>query len=217
MNVPSTVIIQQLRAEILSELRLDIQRLQNAINALKGIADASVPHSAAVEDWQQALAAAHQRKAAAKDEINDSLSLTGEEKAEMMKKWKLWHKAVAGYIGAIIGTLQKWPAAKWKWDEQGQNIVPSRPTCDIADEMATRPVPPAAQEHGKLLGAVYQAIADLRRWERHNNVRKIPIEPLLKTPAESLGEQWVNGSILRQTGLDTTTLARVNVFESTFI
>ncbi len=217
MNVPSTVIIQQQRAEILSDLRMAIKSVQDAVNILRGISDVGVPHSASVEDWKNALTAAAERKESAKRAINGDPSLTGEEKESKLRGWKLWHKAVAGHVGGIIRTLQKWPQASWQWDAVAENIVVGRPTADIADEMATRPVPPEAKQHGRLLGKIYESIADLRRWEQHHNVRKLPIEALLKTPAESLGEQWATGSILRQHGLDNVTASRVAVFESTFI
>ena len=217
MNVPSTVIIQQQRAEVLGELRVAIRGVQNAVTTLRGISDVDVPHSAAVEDWQQALSAATARRVAAKRAINDDPSLTTEEKESKLRGWKLWHKAVAGHIGGIIRVLEKWPQASWRWDVQSQNIVTGRSTYAIADEMATRPVPHEAQQHAHLLGKIFDSIRELRKWESAHNVRKLPVESLLKSTPEGLAESWTNGSILRQTGLDTTTMARVSVFESTFI
>ncbi len=217
MNIPSTVIIQQQRDEVLGALRLDIQRLQNAINALKSIADFDVPTSADPAAWQDALDQATERREAARRAINDNPAFTCEQKAESTKAWRSWHFVIAKHVGSIIKSLTAWPTAQWRWDVQSQNLVTGRPTADIADEMATRPVPPEAQQHGELIGRVYDSIRNLRRWEANHGVRKLPIEALLKTPVESLAEQWCIGSVMRQTVLDTTSMARIRVFESTFI
>ena len=217
MNVPSRVIIQQLREQHISELRLGIKAIQAAVLALRSISDFNVPHSADPAAWQAALDQATERREAARRAVNESLVLTGEQKAESLKGWRAWHFTISKHIGTIIRTLQKWPQASWQWDAVASTITPGRTTAAIADMMATKPVPAEAQEHGRLLGKIYESIADLRRWEQHHGVRKLPIEALLKIDSESLGEQWATGSIMRQTGLDSATMSRVHVFESTFI
>jgi hypothetical protein len=217
MNVPSTVIIQQHRDEVLGELRQSIKAIQTSINALKTISDFSVPQSADPAQWAKALAAANERKDTAYRAINDNLAFTCEQKAESLKAWRSWHFVISKHIGGIIRALQKWPTAAWRWDMQGQNIVPGCSTYSIADMMATKPVPPECQEHAEKVDAVRQSILTLREWEQQHGIRKLPIEPLLKTDIESLCVQWATGSILRQHGLDNVTASRVAVFESTFI
>ena len=191
--MPKSIVDERERGQCLGELRQTINSIQNAVRQLQELPDFTTPSSASTADWEQALAAADERRDAALRAIESDFVLSQPAKDEAATAWKKWHKSVATHVNAIVRQMGEWPQARWHWDEQVNNIVIGVDSITIADERATREVPPEAEEHATLIDAVRQALEALRAWEDEADAVRTPIEQLLRSSKEEIALIWATG------------------------
>ena len=193
-TMPERIIDERERTQCIGELRNCITSMQSSVKALASVSDFSVPSSAELADWQQALAAVDKRRDEALQAIETNVILTQEGKATAAKEWKQWRKVIAAHVNAIVKNLTTWTEASWKWDEIVQNIVPGRDTVSIATEKSMKAVPKEAGEHAELIEGVRKAVLTLRTWEDRNDVGRVSLERLLNMNTEELATMWATGA-----------------------
>lgn len=193
-KIPSKVVLQKERTQAAGEAKRDASAMQAAANTLAQMPDFSMPTTANVEDWRQALSQADKRKEAAYKAIEADARLTSNEKAESRKDWATWHRSIATACNTITRALTE-HTGMFAYDPTSRTFTPSADLFNAIDEKISRPVPQEAKDHAQLICRVADAIESLRDWESKNNVRKIRLEELLCFDEEQLAEAWADGGI----------------------
>ena len=192
-QMPRRITDQRKRQDIDNDLRFATRQVQEAVNALLALQGFTIPATACIDDWTNAVAAAREKKERAVQAITDDPTMTDEEKVKKSKSWKTWLKQVAMYSSTITSTIHAHPELGWTFDEATATITPSADIFALATDAATVNVPADATDHALLIGNVQTAIDGLRKWERSHNVAKQRLEALLNLTEEELAEGWATG------------------------
>lgn len=196
-QMPQRISDTRKRQDVDQDLRFAVRQVQDAVTALSDLQGFTIPATADIDEWTNAVAAAREKKERAVQAITDDPTLTDEEKTKKAKDWKNWLKQVAMYSSTITSTIHANPELGWTFDEATATIVPTADIFVLATEAATVDVPTEASDHALLISNVQTAINGLRKWENAHNVAKQRLEGLLFLTEDELAEQWATGSIQR--------------------
>ncbi|MBQ8095949.1 MAG: hypothetical protein IJ243_02515 [Prevotella sp.] len=194
-KMPTRITDQRKQQDIDNDLRFAVRQVQDAITALRSLQGFTIPATACIDEWTNAVAAAREKKERALQAISDDPTLQEEEKAAKVKKWKTWLKQVAMYSSSITSAIHARPELKWTYDEATATIVPTADIFALACDAATVDVPDEASDHAMLICFARDAVNALRKWEREHNVAKVRLEVLLNLEEDELAERWATGSI----------------------
>ena len=196
-KMPTRITDTRKRQDIDNDLRFATRQVQDAVTALRSLNGFTVPATADIDEWTNAVACAREKNERAVQAIADDPTMTDEEKVKKSKSWKTWLKQVAMYSSTITSTIRAYPTLKWTFDEATATITPTADIFALSCDAATVDVPDEASDHALLLGNVLTAINGLRKWENAHNVAKQRLESLLNLDEEELAELWATGAILR--------------------
>ena len=129
----------------------------------------------------------------------EDATLLPSEVNERVSKYRALRRAVVTQIHIIEKVAARWPQAKFAYDPQVQNITPTADLTAIVEAQCTKPVPPMAQQHARLIGNVLEAITKLRQFEQEENVCKMRLEVLAAMDENAFAAHWADGSIKRPT------------------
>lgn len=195
--LPKTIIVEGERKKTDQELRQSLREAQEAYKAL--LADTSledVPEpKGCTEEWLGAICERGQ-SAAMKAE-----HLTMPERKSLAMAWgRIFSKNIR-HIHAIWDLLEKVPIEQVVYDDTLKTLYIEN-IDKLCIERATHGVPAEATEHLQKMHQVLNSIQNLRDWEQSHDVRKIPLDQLLRFGQQRFIEAWVSGSILRDHSQD---------------
>ncbi len=119
------------------------------------------------------------------------------ERNRMLDAWKRMREKVVRLVDNINGFFREYEDAYCHVTGEGAIIILNEE--DILRERSTLKVDPLAQEHYALWREVDEAIKNLRRWEKDNDVRKIPLQEIIPknlNPAR-FASIWSGGNMVR--------------------
>lgn len=188
------IILQKEKQTVIAELQRDEAALRTAVDKLHDIEELTVPTSLediAVPTW-------------ARQQVNPRLSLikadeslTADEQRQRQALWLAVKQRAVRAIEKVSEIIERWPGLSWLRDEDGKNFHLDQSQIEqVATQVATREVPPQAEEHWRLIAEMRTAVEALRRFEVENNVKDAPLVMLSRMSENQLYEAWVNRDIL---------------------
>lgn len=192
-EIPRKIVVEREARDTDSELRADIRRMQDAYASLRDMADYDCPQrlEELTTDAIDHLTEERVNKALADDTMLPS------EIEQRVEKFKTLHRAVVRQLNIVRKIIDKWPDAKFAYDSIVMNIVPTADVETVVALRCTREVPAIAQQHGRLITTVMEAVSKLREFEKNEGIQKLRLEQLNALNADSFAELWAGGSIKR--------------------
>lgn len=188
--LPQTIIFDDERRQVERELNKAIDRVRIAFNSLVNINDlGSLPTIEAITpDWLVSLIYSHIKA------IKDNNELTSKRKEELINDWREIQKKAQINVNIIHGLFVEYPSAKLVFDETINNYICTNKK-DVINSFGVRQVPNEAQEHYTLWLAVEDAIKNLREWEKTRNLKKFPLDEVLRRDhsPHAFARKWING------------------------
>lgn len=134
--------------------------------------------------------------------VRTTAFLTDVAKGQNIKEWEMIRQQVCRDLRDITSFVEHNPDAVVMIDEDGLKCETDLRY--IAQEQCTQIVPKEAHEHWRLLNLVFDAVADLRKWERENDCKKFRLEDLARMTAQTFAENWTFGQMQRDHRYDDT-------------
>ena len=126
-------------------------------------------------------------------------SLTAAEREQRLNPWRAIKAKAERAVSKIAFVLNDLQPLEWLPDEDGKNFhLDPKQAEEQATQKATKPVPPLAEEHWRLISAMRTAVEQLRAFETENNVKDAPLIVLSRFDEDRLYREWVTGNILIQ-------------------
>ncbi len=168
MSETKFIILEQARRDNRSLLRIAVEAATRAAKALTLHEDlpgiyVDEPSGYTVE-WLQKSIEVHVKA------IKDDPTLTAEQRADYLGRWRNIRKSAARHIDTIQHFVKEWPEVKWSRESDGLFYVTQDEIDRIAEARATLPVPEVLQEQWARLNNVLEELRQLRQWETDNNL-----------------------------------------------
>ena len=189
-NMPKTIIIESERQMIDEALRKALREAHDAYNALKEMEDLKgVPeaHNCTTE-WLNQITTAK------KQAVNNADFLTIEQKKSQIAHWGKFAKKVLGYIEVLQNFISSIPSDQYVFDKElGTFYIKDLPR--LVESRCLHEVPENAGKHFQLIRNVREAIDELRKWERDEDLKKLRLEDLFSFTDRQIAEAWVTNNI----------------------
>lgn len=189
-KMPTTIVLE---AELLSTdsaIRKGLREAQDAYTELHQIEDlGEVPEPVkCTQEW--IINFAEEKKKA----IQSAGFLTvSQRQTQGLHFGKLAKKAI-GLVSTIQDFLASVPSDQYLYDAQIGNFH-LRDIAELVRSRCTRDVPPESSVHYSLIKDIDEAIKSLRKWEKQQDVKKLPLKHLLTLPNDSIAAMWATGDI----------------------
>jgi spermidine synthase len=196
-KMPTSIILESERKRIDSQLREDLRAAQQCYKALKdegNLGTIPQPHLC-TEAWLQNI---YEEGKKAVDEVK---FLTIEQRNSQKGHWgKILHRMLP-HVVRIQRFIASIPQNQYFYDEELGTFYYQDITA-LATERATFTVPTETEEHWQKIQAIMSAINELRQWESDQDVKKIPLDNLLRYDKARFVEAWVKGEMKRDHSFD---------------
>lgn len=124
-------------------------------------------------------------------------SLTAAEREQRLNPWRAIKSRAERAVLKIDGILHNWPELDWLPDADGLNFhIADEQVETLAEQKATREVPPLAEQHWRLITQMRSAVEQLRAFETENDVKDAPLSFLARMTENQLYESWTNRSMI---------------------
>ncbi len=194
ITLPTHIVIREEQEQVERDLNRAIGRVRTAYTVLSGIADlGNLPAIKCITpDWLFGLIHSHINAVEADN------GLIANRKEERIVEWQSVQKKACIHVNVIHGFFSEYPTANLVFDEAIANYVCSN-KAEIVLERGNHEVPTDAQEHYHLFLSVENAINTLRQWERSKNLRKIPLDEVLRREhsPEVFARKWIDGMFVK--------------------
>ena len=189
----ATITIEREKLAALDSIRSSETALRECVDKLHGIPELEVPTNLgniAEVDW-------------VREQLNGRIalvkadkSLTAEEREIRLAPWRAIKAKAERAVSKIALILLDLLPLEW-FDEDGKNFhLDPKQVERVATQKATKPVPPLAEEHWRLVTAMRLAVEQLRQFERKHNLKDATLYQLSQLTQERLFELWLSGDIV---------------------
>lgn len=187
---PTRIVVKEEQRQGERELNKAIDRVRNAYAVLAGFTDlGDLPTIKNITPiWLASLIRSHT------DVITADRGLTAQRKEEQITDWKTVQKKANIYVNIIHGFFSEYPNAHLVFDGAINNYSCIN-KAEIINEIGTHEVPAEAQEYYNLWVAVENAIKNLRKWEEEKNLKKFPLDEILRRDhsPHAFARKWISG------------------------
>lgn len=189
-----TFIDQRQREDIITAVRSDLKCLADSVEVLKSIKEYQFPRALSLLSVDKMREEINQRMAL----VRQDYSLTEAERGERLQRWINIKQLAARHISTITEILGRWPSIVWHYNEAGDNYFTEAEQVEqVAEELATHPVPELARQHRQLIDEAMTGIKRLGDFEAENDLFDLPLSRLAAMTDEQLAGAWLDGSIKR--------------------
>ena len=188
-TLPMRIVVEEEQKQGEREFNKAIDRVRNAYTVLVGFADlGDLPAIKNITPaWLVSLIHSHI------DVIEADKGLTAQRKEEQIADWKAVQKKARVHVNIIHGFFSEYPNAHLVFDDTINNY-----SCTNRDEVingfGNYEVPAETQEHYNLWVAVENAIKNLRAWEGKRNLKKFPLDEILRRDhsPHAFAHKWID-------------------------
>lgn len=190
----ATITLKKEKQAALDSIRSSETALRECVNKLHGIPELELPANLgniAEVDW-------------VREQLNGCIalvkadkSLTAVERETRLAPWRAIKAKAERAVNKIALILQDLQPLEWLPDEDGKNfhLDPTQAE-EEATQKATKPVPPLAEEHWRLICSMRESVETLRAFERKHNLKDATLYQLSQLTQERLFELWLSGDII---------------------
>ena len=190
----ATITIEREKQAALDSIRSSEAALRECMDKLHGITELELPNNLgniAEVDW-------------VREQLNGRIalvksdkSLTSDEREARLAPWRAIKAKAERAVNKIALILQDLQPLEWFPDEDGKNFhLDPKQAEEQATQKATKPVPPLAEEHWRLVTAMRLAVLQLRQFEHKHNLKDATLYQLSQLSQERLFELWISGDIV---------------------
>lgn len=188
------IILAKEKKDAVTAIRSAEASLRDAVSKLRSIPELDVPTALGNivdADWLREQLGSRIAL------VRADKSLTAAEREQRLNPWRAIKSRSERAILKIDGILHDWPGLSWLPDEDGKNFHLDQPQVEeLAQQKATRTVPPLAEQHWELICSMRSAVEALRTFEVENNVKDCPLVMLSRMSENQLYQAWINRDIL---------------------
>lgn len=186
---PTRIVVEEEQRQGEREFNKAIDSVRNAYSVLAGFTDlGDLPAIKNITPtWLVSLIHCHIKA------IEDNNELTSKRKEELINDWREIQKEAQVHVNIIHGFFSEYPNAKLVYDETINNYICTNKE-DIINSVGMHQVPAEAQEHYTLWLAVENAIKNLRDWEKARNLKKFPLDEVLRRDhsPHAFARKWIS-------------------------
>lgn len=190
VQMPKTIVLEAEIHSIDSAQRKGLREAQDAYTALHQIEDlGEVPEPVkCTQEW--IINFAEEKKKAIR---NADFLTASQRQSQGVHFGRLSAKAI-GLVSTIQDFLASVPSDQYVYDSQIANFH-LRDIDELVRSRCTRDVPPEASVHYSLIRNIDEAIKSLRKWEKQQDVKKLPLKHLLSLPSDGIAAMWATRDI----------------------
>lgn len=182
------------------QVKNDLDRLQaralTALEEIKGLAD--IPCES-IDTLTGAYIASYVGQKVT--EVQRSTFLTSQAKTELVEQWQKMGKTASKCAKDITAFVEACKPVATVTLVDGE-LTTDKSLQEIADTLSLADVPEGAEKHISLIRAVRQSIADLREYERTQDLKPMTMNTVSTIQDDEICESWASGWIKRDHSFD---------------
>ena len=182
------------------QVKNDLNRLQaralTALEEIKGLAD--IPCES-IDTLTGAYIASYVAQKVT--EVEHSTFLTTSAKHELVEQWQKMGKTASKCAKDITAFVEACSPVAIVTLVDGE-LTTDKSLQEIADTLSLAEVPEGAEKHVELIKAVRQSIADLRDYERTQDLKPMTMNTISTIQDDEICQSWASGWIKRDHSFD---------------
>ena len=182
------------------QVKNDLDRLQaralTALEEIKGLAD--IPCES-IDTLTGAYIASYVAQKVT--EVKRSTFLTSQAKTDLVEQWQKMGKTAIKCAKDITAFVEACSPVATVTLVDGE-LTTDKTLQEIADTLSLAEVPEGAQKHIELIKAVRQSIADLREYERIQDLKAMTMNTVSTIGDDEICQSWASGWIKRDHSFD---------------
>lgn len=190
------IIISWKAKESLDDLQSKQVKAEKALEEIKGLAD--IPCDT-IDTLTGAYIASYVGQKVA--EVQRSAFLTTQAKTDLVEQWQKMGKTASKCAKDITAFVEACKPVATVTLEDGE-LTTDKTLQEIADTLSLAEVPEGAQTHIDLIKAVRTSIANLREYERTQDLKPMTMNTVSTIQDDEICQSWASGWIKRDHSFD---------------
>ena len=190
------IVITSRMREVLKDLQIQQSRALTALEEIKGLAD--IPCET-IDTLTGAYIASYVDTKV--KEVQRSTFLTTSAKTDLVEQWQKMGKTATKYAKDITAFVEACKPVATVTLVDGE-LTTDKTLQEIADTLSLAEVPEGAQKHIELIKAVRTSIANLREYERTQDLKPMTMDTVSTIQDDEICQSWASGWIKRDHSFD---------------
>ena len=189
-RLPKTIILEAERRKVDEAARKALQVAQDAyweLQKIEDLGDVPDPRECTKEWLEQII----ERK---KTAVQNADFLTSEQKRSQLAHLGKFQKRTSGFVEALQRFINSIPSEQYVYD-QNIGTLYYKDITSLVLGRCVRTVPDEASTHLQLISKAHNAIAELREWEKLQDIKKYRLEELFRMTGEELAARWATDNV----------------------
>lgn len=182
--------------EVLNDLQIKQARALTALEEIKGLADIPCESIDTLTGAYIASYVAQKVK-----EVELSTFLTSQAKTELTEQWRTMGKTASKYAKDITAFVEACKPVATVTLVDGE-LTTDKSLQEIADTLSLADVPEGAEKHIELIKSVRASIANLREYERVQDLKSMTMNTVSTIQDDEICQSWASGWIKRDHSFD---------------
>lgn len=190
------IVIKSRMREVLNDLQIKQARALTALEEIKGLADIPCESIDTLTGAYIASYVAQKVK-----EVELSTFLTSQAKTELTEQWRTMGKTASKYAKDITAFVEACKPVATVTLVDGE-LTTDKSLQEIADTLSLADVPEGAEKHIELIKSVRASIANLREYERVQDLKSMTMNTVSTIQDDEICQSWASGWIKRDHSFD---------------
>lgn len=190
------IVIKSIMREVLNDLQIKQARALTALEEIKGLADIPCESIDTLTGAYIASYVAQKVK-----EVELSTFLTSQAKTELTEQWRTMGKTASKYAKDITAFVEACKPVATVTLVDGE-LTTDKSLQEIADTLSLADVPEGAEKHIELIKSVRASIANLREYERVQDLKSMTMNTVSTIQDDEICQSWASGWIKRDHSFD---------------
>ena len=190
------IVIQSRMREVLNDLQIKQSRALTALEEIQGLTD--IPCES-IDTLTGAYIASYVDTKV--KEVQRSTFLTTSAKTELVEQWQKMGKTATKCAKDITAFVEACSPVATVTLVDGE-LTTDKTLQEIADTLSLAEVPEGAEKHIELIKAVRQSIANLREYEKIQDLKPMTMNTVSSIEDDEICQSWASGWIKRDHSFD---------------
>ena len=190
------IVIKSRMREVLNDLQIKQARALTALEEIQGLTDIPCETIDTLTGVYIASYVAQKVK-----EVELSTFLTSQAKTDLIEQWQKMGKTATKCAKDITAFVEACKPVATVTLEDGE-LTTDKTLQEIADTLSLAEVPEGAEKHIELIKAVRTSIANLREYERAQDLKHMTMNTVSTIQDDEICESWASGWIKRDHSFD---------------
>lgn len=190
------IVIKSRMREVLNDLQIKQARALTALEEIKGLTD--IPCESIDTLTGEYIAAYVAQKV---KEVERSTFLTSQAKTDLVEQWQKMGKTASKCAKDITAFVEACKPVATVTLVDGE-LTTDKTLQEIADTLSLAEVPEGAEKHIGLIRAVRTSIANLREYEKKQDLKPMTMNTVSTIQDDEICQSWASGWIKRDHSFD---------------